>query len=589
VGAEPAGQSPRSSTDHLLVEALGVFASHDVFPTNLIHKLAHSKAPEGRAYAARIVGQAASLPAASNQATNAGQASSLSYFVSLLTTLAADPHPRVRLEAIVACSYLPTAQAVEIAALATDQPMDAGLEYAFTQCVHALKPHWQDAQARGELKFDGNAGRQTVFAQAVGGAGSAQFAANRLRRIAEVALDEPTIGQLAEVVAEGGGPNDMAALLTTKSFTLGTNYLATQHSLALFRAAEASRRRGLRLGESAAGGLKPLLQSPDVSVQAMAAWLAGVWQVGSLRGEVETLAKTEPGAPSNRGSAARAYALSGVAAYGDAPAEVLLASLASASPDRFARADAIARLARLNLRRAATLAAEFMVAEQPAGVVDDVGNAFLRLQGGAEALRDSLTTKAPFAANAARLLVAQGNSGRRDAELAALLTQAVGSAPSTKPVSLDDIPALAAAVRQGGNVAKGREIFARADLACANCHAVDGTPGKIGPNLSALGTAQSVEFILGAILDPQKEVKEGFMAHELTAKDSEVYQGYLRGETADEVSLFNHLTGEVVKLRRDQIAERRQLGSLMPAGLADGLSRDELRDLVVFLAGLGKR
>ena len=122
----------------------------------------------------------------------------------------------------------------------------------------------------------------------------------------------------------------------------------------------------------------------------------------------------------------------------------------------------------------------------------------------------------------------------------------------------------------------------------ANCHAVDGSPGKIGPNLSALGTAQTVEFILGAILEPQKEVKEGFMAHELTAKDGEVYQGYLRGETADEVSLFNHLTGGVVKLRRDEIAERRQLGSLMPAGLADGLSHDELRDLVAFLAGLGK-
>jgi putative heme-binding domain-containing protein len=575
--------------DLALVEALGGLASHDVFETNLVNKLAHSKAPEARAYAARIVGQAASLPEMRGTASDSGQASSLSYFASLLADLAADPHPRVRLEAIVACSYLPVARAVEIAAIATDQPMDAALEYAFTQCVHALKPHWQDAQARGELKFDGQAGRQTAFAKAVGGVGSAQFAAGRLRRIAEVALDEPTIGQLAEVVAESGGPNEMAALLTTKSFTLGTNYLVNQHSLALFRAAESSRRRGLKLGEPAAAGLKALLQSLEPSVQAMAAWLAGVWQVGSLRNQVETLATAEPLTPSNRGSAARAYALSGVAAYGDAQAEELLASLATTSPDRFARADAIARLVRLNLRRAATLAAEFLATEQPVGAVDDLGNAFLRLQGGAEALRDGLKARAPFAANAARLLMVQGNSGRRDAELAALLTQAVGSAPSTKPVSLDDIPALSAAVRQGGNVAKGREIFARTDLACANCHAVDGTPGKIGPNLSALGTAQTVEFILGAILDPQKEVKEGFMAHELTAKDGEVYQGYLRGDTADEVSLFNHLTDGVVKLRRDQIAERRQLGSLMPAGLADGLNREDLRDLTTYLASLGRK
>jgi len=596
VVAENTWKSPGPSLDQVLFEALGVFASHDVFPTNLIHKLAHSKAPEVRAYTARVLGQFAESFARSSRREEA-PSSNLERDQSLLTSaatewltvLAADPHPRVRLEAIVACSYLPIARAVEIAAIATDQPMDAGLEYAFTQCVHALKPQWQNAQARSELNFDGNAGRQTAFAKAVGGAGSAHFAAGRLRRIAEVALDESTIGQLAEVVAESGGLNEMAALLTSKSFTLGTNYLATQHSLALFRAAEASRRRGLKLGEPTAAGLKALLKSSEPSVQAMAAWLAGVWQVASLRGKVETLAKTEPPAPGNRGNAARAYALSGVAAYGDEKAAEFLASLAAVSPDRFARADAVARLARLNPRRAASLAAEFLATEQPGAAVDDLGNAFLRLQGGAEALRDGLKAKAPFAANAARLLAVQGNSGRRDADLAALLTQAVGSAPPAKPVSLDDIPALAAAVREGGNMAKGRAIFARTDLACANCHAVDGTPGKIGPNLSALGTAQTAEFILGAILDPQKEVKEGFMAHELTAKDGEVYQGYLRGETADEVSLFNHLTGGVVKLRRAQIAERRQLGSLMPAGLADGLSRDELRDLAAFLAGLGSR
>lgn len=583
----PVQQAPSPvEPDQLLFEALGVLASHDLFETNLIHQLAHSKAPEARAYAARVVGQAASLPALQ---ADSGQAGSLSYFAALLSQLAADSHPRVRLEAVVACSYLPSSKAVEIAAIATDQPMDAGLEYAFTQCVHALKPQWQDAQARGELKFDGNATRQTAFAKAVGGAGSAQFAAGRLRRIAEVALDEPTIGQLAEVVAESGGPNEMAALLTPKSFTLGTNYLASQHSLALFRAAESSRRRRLKLGEPAAGGLKALLQSPEPSVQAMAAWLAGVWQVGSLRGEVEALAKTEPPQTNGRGSATRAYALSGVAAYGDAQAEELLATLAGASPDHFARADAVARLVRLNLRRAATLAADFLATEQPTGAVDELGNAFLRWQGGVEALHDNLKTKPPLAANAARLLVLQGNSGRRDAELAALLTQVVGSAQTAKAVSLDDIPSLATAVRESGNVAQGHQIFARTDLACANCHAVDGTPGKIGPNLSALGTAQTVEFILGAILDPQKEVKEGFMAHELTAKDGEVYQGYLRGENDDEVSLFNHLTDGIVKLRHDQIAERRQLGSLMPAGLTDGLTREELRDLVAYLAALGRK
>jgi putative heme-binding domain-containing protein len=583
-----AAQTPAAVESELaLVEALGVFASHDVFEPNLLDQLAQAKAPEARAYVARVVGQAASQLAGVSDP--AGLEAASRTYAARLAQLVVDPHPRVRLEAIVACSYLPSAHAVELAARALDQPRDAALDYAFTQCVHALRPYWQAVHARGELKFDGQANRQTAFAQAVGGANSAQFAVGRLRRMAEVSLDEPTVTQLAEVIAESGGPNELMALLSPASFTLGTNYLAHIHRAALFRAGESSRRRGLSLGETAAAGLKGLLRSADPSVQGMAAWLAGSWRVGSLRGEVEALAAQEALPARQLGSPARADALSGVAAYGDAPAAEFLVALAGSSPDRFARAEAIARLARLNLRRAASLAADFLGTAQPAPAVDELGYAFLRLQGGAGALHDGLKAKPPFAANAARLLVVQGNSGRRDAELAALLAQAAGPTQSSKPATLDDLPALVRATRQSGDPANGARIFARADLACANCHAVDGTPGKIGPNLSALGTAQTLEFILGAILDPQKEVKEGFMAHELSAQDGEVYQGYLRGETAQEITLHNHLTGELVRLNREHVAEQRQLGSLMPAGLADGLTHAELCDLGAYLASLGRR
>ena len=43
-----------------------------------------------------------------------------------------------------------------------------------------------------------------------------------------------------------------------------------------------------------------------------------------------------------------------------------------------------------------------------------------------------------------------------------------------------------------------------------------------------------------------------------------------------------------VRLRRDQITEQRDRGSLMPPGLVDHLTREELRDLFQFLASLGK-
>jgi putative heme-binding domain-containing protein len=117
---------------------------------------------------------------------------------------------------------------------------------------------------------------------------------------------------------------------------------------------------------------------------------------------------------------------------------------------------------------------------------------------------------------------------------------------------------------------------------------VNGEGGRIGPELSALGTAQPVDFIIGAILDPQKEVKEGYISVSITTKDGEEYQGYQVRETAEELVLRDVLQNREVRLRRDMIAEKNQTGSVMPKGLADMLTREEFRDLVRFLSELGK-
>jgi putative heme-binding domain-containing protein len=198
---------------------------------------------------------------------------------------------------------------------------------------------------------------------------------------------------------------------------------------------------------------------------------------------------------------------------------------------------------------------------------------------------ESLPPPPPLARAALGLLAA---SGRRDPRLATVLEKAAGGT-GIAPLGPDDIPGLAEAVRARGNVAAGKAVFQRETLACVHCHATDGTPGRIGPDLGALGTSQTIEFILGAILVPQREIKEGFTAHEIETRDGDLHQGYLRGETADDVALLDHLDNRVIRLRNDRIASRRVLGSLMPAGLADLLSRDELRDLTAYLASLGRR
>lgn len=154
---------------------------------------------------------------------------------------------------------------------------------------------------------------------------------------------------------------------------------------------------------------------------------------------------------------------------------------------------------------------------------------------------------------------------------------------------VSDVPSIATAARASGNPVRGGEVFRSAQLACTGCHSVDGTPGKVGPVLAALGTAQSLESIAGAIVAPQKEVKEGFMATEIVTKDGTTYQGYLRGETPEAMTLSDHLSGQTVILPKTSIEVFRQLGSLMPEGLVDTLSAEEFRDLVAYLGSLGRR
>jgi hypothetical protein len=43
-----------------------------------------------------------------------------------------------------------------------------------------------------------------------------------------------------------------------------------------------------------------------------------------------------------------------------------------------------------------------------------------------------------------------------------------------------------------------------------------------------------------------------------------------------------------ITLRKDNIQDRRQSGSVMPAGLVDSLSREEFIDLVKYLSHLGE-
>jgi putative heme-binding domain-containing protein len=150
----------------------------------------------------------------------------------------------------------------------------------------------------------------------------------------------------------------------------------------------------------------------------------------------------------------------------------------------------------------------------------------------------------------------------------------------------DYVAALVAEVRADGDARAGAEVYQRSG--CIACHAIDGKGGTIGPALDAIGSGQPLDFIIGATLEPQREIKESFEAVEVTAKDGRVLMGYIVGRDAQHLTVREPATETETRLPVAEIAGQRSIGSFMPAGLVDNLSRAELRDLFRYLADLGK-
>jgi putative membrane-bound dehydrogenase-like protein len=130
-----------------------------------------------------------------------------------------------------------------------------------------------------------------------------------------------------------------------------------------------------------------------------------------------------------------------------------------------------------------------------------------------------------------------------------------------------------------GNARAGAAIFARN---CMVCHAVQNEGGRIGPDLSGLASRPN-ESVLIDILDPSREVSADFLSYEVVNADGESTSGLMVSETSGSLTLRRaNLPDETIL--RGQIKELRASGkSLMPDGLEQGLSVQDVADLLAFL------
>jgi putative heme-binding domain-containing protein len=141
-----------------------------------------------------------------------------------------------------------------------------------------------------------------------------------------------------------------------------------------------------------------------------------------------------------------------------------------------------------------------------------------------------------------------------------------------------------AAMNNGGNPKSGEAIYL--STKCATCHKVHGKGGDGGPDLSQVGGKLDRTHLIESILDPSVEIVQGYQATVIQTKSGKVFTGIAKSESATAVILLD-AEGRHVKLMLHDIESRRlSKVSLMPAGLADGMTPVEFTDLIAYLASL---
>jgi putative heme-binding domain-containing protein len=151
------------------------------------------------------------------------------------------------------------------------------------------------------------------------------------------------------------------------------------------------------------------------------------------------------------------------------------------------------------------------------------------------------------------------------------------------------LPPIAELAKAKGDATKGRAIFERAESACITCHKVNDKGVDFGPALTEIGTKLPKEAIYESIINPNAGVSMGFETWQLSLNDGGAAMGILRSETAEGVVLALP-GGTTTKIAKGAIAKREKLpNSMMPSGLNQALSKDDLIDLVEYLASLKKQ
>jgi cytochrome c oxidase cbb3-type subunit 3 len=139
-----------------------------------------------------------------------------------------------------------------------------------------------------------------------------------------------------------------------------------------------------------------------------------------------------------------------------------------------------------------------------------------------------------------------------------------------------------------GDAAHGKALF-YGSAACSKCHMVEGKGGRLGPDLTSVGTSRSLESLVQSIRDPSKELAAGYETATIVTADGKEAKGIILNEDRFTVQMMD-TSERILLLDRDKLRSfKKSEVSLMPPYNTSALSEKDLRDILAYLLTISSK
>jgi putative heme-binding domain-containing protein len=155
-----------------------------------------------------------------------------------------------------------------------------------------------------------------------------------------------------------------------------------------------------------------------------------------------------------------------------------------------------------------------------------------------------------------------------------------------KRPNISDDKAWASLLDGAGDPERGRRVFFSTTSLCSTCHKMEGRGGDLGPDLSNVGKSKDRNQLIISLLDPSAEMSPEWQGWYIKLKDGTVEQGRQIDVGNDQIKLYTQSRGFIEVDKKDIEDYGMVQESLMPNGLEQRLTDQDLRDLLTFLERL---